>query len=112
LAAELVPRPVSLIAAGRIYRGEIVHKGKRYPGEHDAVVDETLWNNVQAILTENRVDRASGKKGNAPSLLTGILFDAHGGRMSPTHANKKGTGYRYWPRSIPPSAARRVRFTR
>ena len=31
-----------------------------------------------------------------PSLLTGILFDAQGGRMSPTHANKKGTRYRYY----------------
>jgi site-specific DNA recombinase len=30
-----------------------VHKGKYYPGEHEAIIDETLWNNVQAILTEN-----------------------------------------------------------
>jgi len=67
-----------------------------YPGEHDAIIDETLWNNVQAILTENRVDRASGKSGNKSRLLTGILFDAYGGRMSPTHANKKGTRYRYY----------------
>ena len=34
----------------RIYRGEIVHKDKSYPGEHDAIVDERLWNEVQAIL--------------------------------------------------------------
>jgi DNA invertase Pin-like site-specific DNA recombinase len=80
----------------RIYRGEIVHKGKSYPGEHDAIIDEPLWNNVQAILTENRVERASGKAGNVSSLLTGVLFDAHDGRMSPTHANKKGTRYRYY----------------
>ena len=80
----------------RIYRGEIVHKGKSYSGEHEAIVEETLWNTVQAILSENRVERANGKTGNEPSLLTGILFDAHGGRMSPTHANKKGTRYRYY----------------
>jgi site-specific DNA recombinase len=29
-------------------------------------------------------------------MLTGILFDAHGGRMSPTHATKRGTRYRYY----------------
>jgi len=75
----------------RIYRGEIVHKGKSYPGEHEAIVDQALWNNVQAVLAQNRVDRAKGTTGNEPNLLTGILFDAHGGRMSPTHANKKGT---------------------
>jgi site-specific DNA recombinase len=28
--------------------------------------------------------------------LTRILFDAQGGRMSPTHATKKGTRYRYY----------------
>jgi site-specific DNA recombinase len=87
---------IYLMLQNRIYRGEIVHKDKSYPGEHEAIVDETLWNNVQAILSENRVDRANGKAGNEPSLLIGILFDAHGGRMSPTHANKKGTRYRYY----------------
>jgi site-specific DNA recombinase len=85
-----------LMLQNRIYRGEIVHKGKSYPGEHEAIVDEALWNNVQAILTQNRVDRANGTPGNEPNLLTGILFDAQGGRMSPTHANKKGTHYRYY----------------
>ena len=85
-----------LMLQNRIYRGEIVHKGKSYPGEHEAIVDEALWNNVQAILAQNRVDRANGTTGNEPSLLTGILFDAQGGRMSPTHANKKGTRYRYY----------------
>ena len=80
----------------RIYRGEIVHKGKSYPGEHEPIVDEALWTNVQAILSKNRVDRAKGTTGREPNLLIGILFDAHGGRMSPTHANKKGTRYRYY----------------
>jgi site-specific DNA recombinase len=87
---------IYLMLRNRIYRGEIVHKGKGYPGEHEAIIDETLWSNVQAILSENRVDRAKRQPGNEPSLLTGILFDAHGGRMSPTHANKKGTRYRYY----------------
>ena len=50
-----------LMLQNRIYRGEIVHKDKSYPGEHEAIVDEALWNNVQAILTENRVDRAVGR---------------------------------------------------
>jgi DNA invertase Pin-like site-specific DNA recombinase len=85
-----------LMLQNRIYRGEIVHKGKSYPGEHEAIVDEVLWNTVQAILSANRVDRANGTMGHKPNLLTGILFDAQGGRMSPTHANKKGTRYRYY----------------
>jgi site-specific DNA recombinase len=85
-----------LMLQNRIYRGEIVHNGESYPGEHAAIIDEALWNKVQAILAQNRVDRANGKTGNELNLLTGILFDAQGGRMSPTHANKKGTRYRYY----------------
>ena len=33
----------------RIYRGEIVHKERSYPGEH-APIDEQLWDAVQARL--------------------------------------------------------------
>ena len=39
-------------------------------GEHEAIVDEALWTNVQAILSENRVDRANGTTGKEPNLLT------------------------------------------
>jgi len=87
---------IYLMLQNRIYRGEITHKGNSYPGEHEAIVDKALWDEVQAILSENRVDRATGRKGKEPSLLMGVLFDARGGRMSPTHANKRGTRYRYY----------------
>jgi len=80
----------------RIYRGEIVHKDKSYPGEHQAIVDEGLWDDVQTILASNRVGRANGATAKAPSLLAGILFDAAGERMTPSHAVKKGTRYRYY----------------
>jgi len=34
----------------RIYRGEIVHKERSYPGEHAPIIDEQLWDAVQARL--------------------------------------------------------------
>src|SRR5438874_8987161 len=37
---------IYLMLQNRIYRGEIVHKDKSYPGEHEAIIDETLWNDV------------------------------------------------------------------
>src|SRR6188474_766957 len=43
-----------LMLQNRIYRGETVHKDKAYPGEHEALVDEVLWNEVQALLASNR----------------------------------------------------------
>ena len=79
-----------------IYRGEIVHKGKAFPGEHAAIVDEDLWRRVQSRLEENRMERREGDKALEPSLLAGIVFDASSEPMTPTHAAKKGTRYRYY----------------
>jgi site-specific DNA recombinase len=80
----------------RIYRGEITHKGNAYPGEHPAIVDKVLWDQVQAILAENRVDRATRADAKQPSLLAGLIFDEAGERLTPSHAVKKGTRYRYY----------------
>ena len=35
-------------------------RGQSYPGEHGPIVDESLWDEVQAILAANRVDRDTG----------------------------------------------------
>ena len=45
----------------RIYRGEIVHKDRAYPGEHTPIIDADLWQEVQETLAANRVDRGAGK---------------------------------------------------
>ena len=80
----------------RIYLGEIPHKGTSYPGEHQAIVDRDLWDKVQARLTANRRARQTGSRTKSPSLLTGLLFDGNGQRMTPSHSNKKGQLYRYY----------------
>ena len=85
-----------LMLQNRIYRGEIVHKGKASPGEHAAIVDEELWRKVQNRLEANRLERREGDKAIEPSLLTSLVFDAQGEPMTPTHAAKKGTRYRYY----------------
>ena len=85
-----------LMLHNRIYRGEITHKGNAYPGEHRAIVDQALWDQVQAILAENRIDREIGSYAKQPSLLAGLAFDETGERLTPSHAVKKGTRYRYY----------------
>jgi site-specific DNA recombinase len=85
-----------LMLQNRIYRGETTHKGSAYPGEHRAIVDQPLWDRVQAVLAENRVERTTGAYAKQPSLLTGLVFDETGERLTPTHAVKKGTRYRYY----------------
>ena len=76
--------------------GEITHKGNAYPGEHSAIAEKALWDEVQAVLRENRVDRATGSAAKHPSLLAGMAFDEQGERLTPSHAVKKGTRYRYY----------------
>ena len=85
-----------LMLQNRIYHGEIVHKDKHYLGEHKAIIEPQLWDAVQARLAANAVERSSGGRAKSPSLLAGLLFDADGNRMTPTHAVKKGRRYRYY----------------
>ena len=80
----------------RLYRGEIVHKGQAHPGEHAPIIDQPLWEAVQAQLATHTTERYSGTRTRQPSLLAGMLFDGDGNRMAPTHAIKKGTRYRYY----------------
>ncbi|MCE1236113.1 MAG: recombinase family protein [Hyphomicrobiales bacterium] len=80
----------------RLYRGEIDHKGTIHPGEHEAIVGQDLWNRVQAVLAENRIERAVRSDAASPSLLAGLVRDEDGIPLTPTHANKKGRRYRYY----------------
>jgi site-specific DNA recombinase len=79
-----------------IYIGRIAHKGQLYQGRHDALIDEETWAAVQAQLATNAHDRHAGAGMREPSLLTGLLFDAAGERLSPSHAVKNGRRYRYY----------------
>lgn len=79
-----------------IYRGQVVHKGKTYAGEHQAIVDEELWNAVQQQLDEKAIDRKLGRNVREVSLLAGLLVDGHRRPMSPSHANKGARRYRYY----------------
>src|SRR5437773_1516099 len=84
---------IYLILQNRIYRGEIVHKGQSHPGEHIPIIDQPLWDAVAARLASNSGERNAGIGTREHSLLTGMLFDRDGNRMTPT---KKDTRYRYY----------------
>jgi site-specific DNA recombinase len=77
-----------LILQNRLYRGEIVHKEQPHPGEHTPIIDQPLWDAVQAQLAGNTAQRIDGGKTRQPSLLAGMLFDRDGNRMTPSYAVK------------------------
>jgi site-specific DNA recombinase len=80
----------------RVYRGEAVHKGKAYPGEHDAIIDAELWNHVHAILQESPRKRANNSRMQMPALLKGLIFSETGAAMTPTATRKGAKLYRYY----------------
>ncbi|WP_221793665.1 recombinase family protein [Aquisediminimonas sediminicola] len=84
------------ILSNRIYRGEIVHKGEVYPGEHQAIVREDLWAAVQAKLSCNKVERRNQVCAEQPSILAGMISDIYGRPMTPSHASKGPIRYRYY----------------
>ena len=85
------------ILRNRIYQGEIAHRGNVYAGNHEAIVDADLWDDVQGNL-QKRGGRQRGLQPmkSEPSLLAGRVFDQRWQRLTPSHANKNGKRYRYY----------------
>jgi DNA invertase Pin-like site-specific DNA recombinase len=80
----------------RIYIGQAVHKGIAYPGEHQAIVSQALWDKVHSILAESPRRRAMQTRSQTPALLKGLIFGSTGRAMTPSHTRKKGKQYRYY----------------
>src|SRR3989441_8591926 len=45
----------------RVYCGEAVHKGVAHPGEHEAIIEEDLWETVQAKLSAHGSKQRRGR---------------------------------------------------
>ena len=84
------------LLANRLYRGEIRHHDDWHPGEHEGIVDEPLWDAVQAQLAGNAVTRRLRGNARDASLLAGRIRDGQGRTMRPSHASKGPVRYRYY----------------
>ena len=82
----------------RTYLGMIVHKDEVHEGEHQAIIDRELFDQVQQQLDTNSRRRIKAREHSvARSPLMGKLFDATGEVMSPAFArNRSGKLYRYY----------------
>lgn len=102
------------ILRNRVYIGLAVHKGVAYPGEHAAIVSQSLWDKAQSILRESPRVRGCRSRASTPALLKGLLFGPTGRAMSPTHTRRSGKLYRYYvcqaalKGEVQPSTIRRV----
>jgi DNA invertase Pin-like site-specific DNA recombinase len=85
-----------LILQNPVYLGRVVHKGTSYPGLHRPIIEPKVWDRAQDVLAKNRVDHRKQTRARVPSLLTGLVFDHAGERLTPSHANRGGLRYRYY----------------
>src|SRR5499433_516617 len=87
--------PLFYLLRNRFYIGEVLYKGEICPGPQPPLIDRELFEAVQRRLTEQRTHHVTTRtKNDAP--FKGILFDAAGDPMVPTHATKQGVRYRYY----------------
>jgi site-specific DNA recombinase len=87
---------IYIILRNPVYIGQVAHKGTVYPGLHEPIIDQDTWDRVQRTLEENRSGHQQQLRSKLPSLLSGIVFDEAGGRLTPSHTNKYGARYRYY----------------
>ncbi|TIO06360.1 recombinase family protein [Mesorhizobium sp.] len=79
-----------------VYIGQARHKDTCYEGAHEPIVDTELFASVQALLKEQGPRRRSQSNAADLHLLTGLVFDETGDRLSPAYANNHGKRYRYY----------------
>src|SRR5450755_33677 len=85
------------LLANPIYLGEIRHKKLRHPGQHQAIVDRQVWDEVQKHLRGQAARDGSAKSKPAGNFLAGRLFDENGEALRTTGAKgRHGGHYRYY----------------
>jgi site-specific DNA recombinase len=80
----------------RLYLGEIAYRGEIYPGQHQPILERSLWERVQQHLARGRKARREGTRARVPSLLLGLVYSERGARYTPTHSSKRARRYRYY----------------
>jgi len=81
-----------------ILTGKIVHKGEAYEGEHEAVIDQEVFDQVQSLLKSNGRTGGAEVRNKYGALLRGLLkCKGCGHAMTHTFSSgRKGRFYRYY----------------
>lgn len=87
---------IYLILKNPIYAGFIDHKGELYPGQHEAIIEQDIWDAVQTKLYASGTASKQISRTKDTYLLSGLVFDATGDRLIGVKTTKKGVIYRYY----------------
>jgi hypothetical protein len=83
------------ILKNRTYRGETGHKGEWFAGEHEPIVDQATFDQVQELMKANSVARRQRRVENS-ALLARLVYDDRGNRMTPSFTTKRNVRYRFY----------------
>lgn len=93
---RIYPGALAAILSNPIYRGLIAHRGKTYPGRHDAIVDEATWEAVQTLRSAIKSPNSALPERIDCALLKGRAFDDAGSAMRVVFTRKGERRYRYY----------------
>lgn len=84
------PAVIRYILQNRIYLGEVLHKGKHYPGQHQAIVDKDLFEAVNArYAVQSAKSQKNVRRERAVHPLSGLLYCADCGTKLKLQYGKK-----------------------
>ena len=89
------PGALALLLDNPIYCGVIRHRGLRHAGQHERIIDQELWDAVQAMRSKTR-GKGRGPRLRSGARLIGKVFDSLDNPMSPTVTRKEALRYRYY----------------
>jgi site-specific DNA recombinase len=96
-APEWTRGKVYYLLANQIYVGKVRHHDRYFEGDHEAIIEAEQFDEVQKLLAIHAPRRTRSSSNAADlHLLTGILYDETGDRLSPAHASNHGKRYRYY----------------
>ncbi len=80
-----------------VYLGKVRYKDEVHAGEHEAIVDEGIWQRVQGMLRSNGRSGGMHVRNKYGALLKGLLYcKPCARRMMHTYTSKGNRRYRYY----------------
>ena len=84
------------ILSNPLYIGEIAHKEVRHAGQHPRIIDQEIWDAVNALIGSNRREHRVRAKAGHASLLAGLIYDEAERPLVSSHTTKNGKRYLYY----------------
>src|SRR6185295_11962811 len=80
-----------------VYTGKVRYRDEVHPGQHERIVDEGIWQRVQAVLMRNARTGGAAVRNKHGALLKGLLrCEPCGCSMGHTYTADGSKRYRYY----------------